>query len=37
MPGPISRSGWSGKQEDKGGNGGGVLEWKPGKGISFEM
>ena len=36
MLGPGSRSGWVGEQ-GKGGGVKGVLERKPGKGITFEM
>jgi hypothetical protein len=36
MPGPGSRSGWVGEQEEEGGDSG-FLEGKPGKGIIFEM
>jgi hypothetical protein len=36
MPGPRSRSGWVGKQEEGGGDRG-FLERKLGKGIAFEM
>jgi hypothetical protein len=36
MPGPGSRSRWVGKQGEGGGDRG-FSEWKPGKGITFEM
>jgi hypothetical protein len=36
MPGPGSRSGWVGEQEEGGGDRG-FSEWKPGKLIIFEM
>jgi hypothetical protein len=35
MPRPGSRSGWVGEQ--RGGEDRGILEWKLGKGITFEM
>jgi hypothetical protein len=35
MPGPGSRSGWVGEQGEGGRDS--FLEWKPGKGITFEM
>jgi hypothetical protein len=36
MPGPGSWSGWVGEQGEGGGDRG-VSEWKPGKGITFQM
>jgi hypothetical protein len=36
MPGPGSRCGWVGEQGERGGDRG-VLEEKPGKGVTFEM
>ena len=36
MPGPGSRSGWVGEQREEGWARG-FSEWKPGKGITFEM